>query len=35
MPADAPHALLARNKFKMLLTMIKADKTSFPFLFTK
>ena len=24
MPADAPHALLARNKFKMLLTMIKA-----------
>lgn len=23
MPADAPHALLARSKFKMLLTMIK------------
>jgi quercetin dioxygenase-like cupin family protein len=24
MPANAPHALLARKKFKMLLTMIKA-----------
>ena len=24
MPADAPHALLARNKFKMLLTMLRA-----------